>query len=384
MLYPIPYILFLFFLICVILWEFYLKRNNQNGILRIRLTLWIAYILFFGFRGFVNTDCISYYPFFQNLKTIWDVNVTYSQVISGYDWEPGFVTLVYIFKSILPNYQLWIITWCIILLSAIDFICVRYSKYYSLSFLLFFVFGGYVLSTNLMRASIAMCFFLWSIPALSEGKWKKYILLNTIGCLFHISSLIYIIFGYFLKRKYPTSLLYGVFIILFSFGLVGINLSSILSKIASMMAENRITLLIESYNSSSANSFFTIGNLERFATYIFVCLSYKRQAEENKTNLLFLNAYVLYFVLFFSFSNLGPVAQRLADLFVFSYWIIYPKFYQYISNISKKVAFVYLLTLYSCLKLVSGMSAPYHQYKNILWNQESFEEAEKRITYDND
>lgn len=381
MLFSIPYLLFLFLLVSIVFWEFYLKRNNKNDIFKIRFVIWITFIFFFGFRGFVNTDCLSYYPFFKNLKTIWDVNISYNQIISGYDWEPGFVTLVYIFKSILPNYQLWILTWCIIFLCTIDFIFTKYTRYYSLSFLLFFVFEGYGFLTNLMRASIAMCFFLLSIPALSESKWKKYLFLNSIGCLFHTSSVVYIIFGYVLKRKFSQTILYIICIILFCFGILGIDLSSILSIIASLMPENRIGLLIENYKSSTANSFFTIGNIERFATYIFVCLSYKKLSEENKTNLLFLNAYILYFIFFFSFS--GVIAQRLANLFVFSYWILYPKFYQYISNMTKKIAFIYLLVLYSCLKLISGMSIPCHQYKNILWNQESFEQAEKRIKYDN-
>lgn len=380
-LYSIPYLFFLLFLVCVVFWEISLKRQNQYGINRIRLILWCGFILFLGFRGFVNTDCLSYYPFFEKLKTLWDTDATYSQVIFGYDWEPGFIASAYLFKSILPNYQLWILLWTIIFLWSLDFIFTRYVKYYSLAFLLSFIFGGYALVTNLMRASIAMCFFLWSIPALLEGKWKKYILLNIVGCLFHVSSLMYILTGFVLKKRFPVFVLYIIFIILFSLNVLGVDLSIMLTKVINVVSESRIALLIERYQDASANSFFSIGNIERMFTYLLVCFSYKRMIVDDNRSVVFLNAYILYFFFFYAFFRLGDVAQRLADLFVFSYWIFYAKYYQYMSIVGNKVIFLFFLVLYSCLKLISGMSAPYHQYKNVLWNQERFEEAEKRIYY---
>ena len=161
MLYTIPYLIFLSFLILLSFWEFLLKKRKNFSIIKIRIIIWISFILFFGFRGFVNTDFLSYYPFFESLKTIWD-SVPYEQILSGYEWEPGFITAVYLLKSFIPDYQVWILLWTVILLLSLDFIFLRYVKYYSLAFLLFFVFGGYGICTNLMRASIAMCLFFYS------------------------------------------------------------------------------------------------------------------------------------------------------------------------------------------------------------------------------
>ena len=71
-------------------------------------------------KGFVNTDCLSYYPFFEGLKTVWD-GYSYGYVLSEYDWEPGFITVVYLLKSIIPNYFVWTFVWTLIAIIALDF-----------------------------------------------------------------------------------------------------------------------------------------------------------------------------------------------------------------------------------------------------------------------
>ncbi len=379
MLYAIPYLFFLLFLSLLVCWEFFLKKNNITNITEIRIVTWIGFLLFFGFRGFVNTDCLSYYPFFQNLKTIWD-GIPYEQILSGYDWEPGFITTVYLFKSIIPNYHVWIVIWLIIVLSALDFLFLRCVKYYSLAFLLFFVFGGYGIITNLMRASIALCIFLFSIPYLVAGKWKRFICLNVFGCLFHISSLVYILSYPILRKRIPIPILISIFVIVLGCNIAGIDFSNVFNFFAQISSFERVTLLVDRYSDTEANSLFSIGNLERFGTYMLVCLFYDKIANETKSNKVFLNAYIIYFVCFYAFFKIGDVAQRLSGLFIFSYWILYNKIYQYLMLKSRKTFLFFILILYSILKTVSGMSMPCHQYKNILWENEAFEEATKRIT----
>ena len=373
------YLLFLLFLLFLVFWEFSLKSNGISNISRLRIAMWSGFILFFGFRGFVNTDCLSYYPFFENLKTVWD-NVSYEQVITGYGWEPGFITVVYLLKSIIPNYQVWILLWCVIIVSGVDFIFTRYVKYYSLAFLLFFIFSGYGIITNLMRASIAMFLFLLSVPCLERGNLKRYLLLNSLGCLFHISSVIYLLSYSFFRKKIPFGILLFVFVIVITMCFLRIDLSNLFVLFSNIIPIERILLLTERYtDSASSLSILSVGNLERWSTYLLVCLSYKRMVRDNPSSIIFLNGYVAYFVFFYLFHNLGDVAQRLSLLFVFSYWIFYSMFYEYLKLKRRKLVFIFLLSIYAVLKTVSGMSAPYHEYKNILWNDESFEDAKARI-----
>ena len=166
--YSFPYLLFLFYLFLIVLWEFSLKAKGDRRLKKIRIVIWGSFLFFFGLRGFVNTDCLSYYPFFEGLKTVWD-GYSYGYVLSEYDWEPGFITVVYLLKSIIPNYFVWTFVWTLIAIIALDSFFSRNVKYYSLGFLLFFIFGGYGILVNLMRGSIAMFIFLYSIRFLEKG-----------------------------------------------------------------------------------------------------------------------------------------------------------------------------------------------------------------------
>lgn len=199
--YSFPYLLFLFYLFLIVLWEFSLKAKGDRRLKKIRIVIWGSFLFFFGLRGFVNTDCLSYYPFFEGLKTVWD-GYSYGYVLSEYDWEPGFITVVYLLKSIIPNYFVWTFVWTLIAIIALDSFFSRNVKYYSLGFLLFFIFGGYGILVNLMRGSIAMFIFLYSIRFLEKGDSKKYFLVNTVGCLFHISSVLYLLAYFILKEDY--------------------------------------------------------------------------------------------------------------------------------------------------------------------------------------
>ena len=146
--YSFPYLLFLFYLFLIVLWEFSLKAKGDRRLKKIRIVIWGSFLFFFGLRGFVNTDCLSYYPFFEGLKTVWD-GYSYGYVLSEYDWEPGFITVVYLLKSIIPNYFVWTFVWTLIAIIALDSFFSRNVKYYSLGFLLFFIFGGYEINSLL-------------------------------------------------------------------------------------------------------------------------------------------------------------------------------------------------------------------------------------------
>ena len=95
----------------------------------------------------------------------------------------------------------------------------------------------------------------------------------------------------------------------------------------------------------------------------------------------FLGAFILQKVSAKSFFALSVVFMLLAmaGLFIFSYWIIYSDLYAILKIPNNKKLFLLLLLVYSSLKMISGQSQPYHQYKNILFNNERFEEAERRI-----
>lgn len=349
--YSFPYLLFLFYLFLIVLWEFSLKAKGDRRLKKIRIVIWGSFLFFFGLRGFVNTDCLSYYPFFEGLKTVWD-GYSYGYVLSEYDWEPGFITVVYLLKSIIPNYFVWTFVWTLIAIIALDSFFSRNVKYYSLGFLLFFIFGGYGILVNLMRGSIAMFIFLYSIRFLEKGDSKKYFLVNTVGCLFHISSVLYLLAYFILKRRLSFPFLLGVFLFLNLLYWLRIDFSNILIPIMNNISYERISLLVESYIEEGSNGeLLSIGYIERCFTYIVVLMMYTKLARSKPDSIIYLNAYVLYYILFYFFWQIDAASQRMAGLFIFSYWIIYSDLYAILKIPNNKKLFLLLLLVYSSLKM---------------------------------
>ena len=379
--YSFPYIIFFIVLLFIFIWEISIKERKPYKIKNIKVAIGLSFLFFFGLRGFVNTDCINYYPFFQNLKTFWD-NTSYENIISGYNWEPGFITSVYIFKSIIPYYFVWIFTWTLIAFISLNNFFSNKIKYYSLGFILFYIFGGYGICTNLMRASIAMFLFLYSIKFLEKNKWKKYILINILGFTFHISSIIYFLVTPIIKKKWPLPFIIILFIILNIAYLLRIDFSNILLLISNY-TDSRISLLINSYiaNNAFASTVLSIGYIERIITYLIVIILYKRynKTTHSTSKLIFLNSYIIYFFFYYLLWKTEALSTRIGGLFIFSYWIIYADLFSSLKGKNNKKIFILLFSMYSILKLISGQSQPFHQYKNILFNNEKFEQAEKRI-----
>lgn len=377
--YSIPYLLFLFYLTCIFLIELYCAKRNYST-KGIRYAIVTGFIFFFAFRGLVNTDCLSYYPFYENLKTPLD-GYSISDILTWYDWEPGFIISTIFIKSITSDYYVWTFLWSIWGIFVLNFFFIKYSRYYSLSFLLFFIWGGYGIMTNLMRGSIAFFLFLISINYLYKRQILKYMLINIVGVTFHTSSLVYLFAYFILNKKLSKKVLWSIFIISNLFFIFHIGLTELFTILSNILPSDiRLVSLIQAYVSDSNRSYgLTIGYIERFLTAFIVCLFYQSIILRNKYNIIFANAYIIYMFCMNVFADVADIALRLSNLFIFSYWIIIPSLYNMINNKKCKYAFLYMIIFYSSMKIISANSYSYHEYKNILFGTESFESAQKRI-----
>jgi hypothetical protein len=195
MIYTLPYI----FLVCffgVLSWWF---ESTEDEIIRKRI-VWLSMasmVLFFGFRGFCFCDWNSYYPIFQkyNLHDLFSLNLI--------DWpyEPGFSMLMVCCKSIVNNYQFFVLVCNVIDMFLLFCFLKRYVKNIPLALMICLCMTGLVLFTDLMRNSISILIFVNSLPYISNRKPIPYFSLCLIGALFHASALLYIPLYFFLHRK---------------------------------------------------------------------------------------------------------------------------------------------------------------------------------------
>ncbi len=365
--YSLPYVGFILFMILLAFWEF-LNINLKRGNYWIRVITISSFLLFFGFRGFVGRDIFNYYDLFKALPTIWDWN---SKTFSSYSYiEIGYRVYVTLIKSISANFSFFIFISVLIDVIVLDITFKRYSKYYVLSFILYIIMYGHVFEMEQLRNCKSVMLFLLSLPYLENKKFVPYLILNLIGLSFHSTSLIFIIAYFFLIREFSIYFYLSVFIVgnlLFLFKVEYIQ--SLFNFFGVFLDDGIVGKVNRYFNLSSyKNEFgFSIGYLERIITFILVCLIYRpKLIQQNRTNIIFINLYTLFFISFFFLSEMVVAVVRVSALFTFSYAIIYPNLYKEFKLLIYKYIFMFLLTSYASMRLITYHSVIEYKYENIL------------------
>lgn len=385
--YSFPYLVYILYLVVLMFLEF--RHINRNEDIRtIRWASLVGFVFFFGLRGFLHTDWQVYYQMFEKLPTLWDggfgsamsddVTDTFqTDVSTGKSGvELGFIYFNVILKSIFPNYFAWVFVNTVIDALLLDIFFRRYSPYYVLSFILFFGLSGCGIEVNLMRNVKSILIFLISIKYIEERRILPYMLLNIVGFFFHTSALMFLPLYFILGKVWNKWLLWsffgvGLLIMVFQIGF----LQPILLIIGDIVG-GRLSVLIKMYLASDLyNQSYDLGLsfLERIVTFILLVVFQNKLIKRNPRNTIFINAYVLYYIIFFYFTEILVVVERMTTLFVFSYWVIYPELLALVKQLYNKWLFVTTIVLYCCLKITSMYSNIFAKYDNLIFGIESYE-----------
>jgi hypothetical protein len=295
-----------------------MQEKNTNPLRWATIT---GFLFFFGLRGLLLTDWMVYYPFFEKVPTIWDGGLvsafnmdfadeyTTDVSIERTGMERGFIYFTLLFKSLVPNYYAWIFFNSLIDVCLLDIFIRRYSKYYVLGFIFFFVFEGIVIEVNLIRNIKAILLFLISIKYLQERRILPYMLLNILGFFFHSSAIIYLPLYFFLHKEWSKKVIWSLFVGGILLLLCRVEYLEPVLRTAGDLIGGRISLMVNLYLESDLYSgsygLFHFGYLERVVSFFLFMLNYDQLKEQNRDNIVFLNSYVIYFVIYFYFQKYG-------------------------------------------------------------------------------
>ncbi len=365
--YAIPYVIVFIILL-------YLYTKERKGDEKAQLLAFGVLLCFIGLRGFIYSDWISYYYFFENLPTL--TGLQYDSLYSdGYEF--GFVLYSSIIKTVCSNYFFWVFVNTLIDLLVIYWFFRKYSTSVVMSFILFVTFMGLSIEFNLYRNSKAMSLFLLSIPYLKERKALPYFLLNLGGCLFHLSAFLFLPLYFLLHKRIPK------FVVWVTFFIVNILLFCHVSITADLFTLLSPLLGIEAMSDKLANYLIqgemyglSFGYIERTVSFIVFALLYNRMANRNANHVIFYNCYFLYYILFNLFIDVKVFADRIPLLFVFSYWILYANMLTSIHNKHNKLIMLVLLLLLCFAKIVTSNRNIMAMYDNVLWGILPIEQRE--------
>lgn len=356
--YAIPYVIVL-----IILWLLFTKERKEDD--KVRLIAFGMLLFFIGLRGFIYSDWVSYYYFFDNLPIL--AELQYNSLYSdGYEF--GFVLYSSIIKTICPNYFFWVFVNTLLDLLVFYWFFKKYSNSVIMSFILFVAFMGLSIEFNLYRNAKAMCLFLLSIPYLKGRKALPYFLLNLGGCLFHLSAFLFLPLYFILHKRIPKIIVWVTFFIVNILLFCHINITTdLLTLLSPLLGIEAMSDKLAHYLIQGEAYGLSFGYIERTFTFIIFALLYKRMAARDTNHIVFYNSYFLYYILFNLFIDVKIFADRIPLLFVFSYWILYPNMLSTINNKHNRLIMMILLFFLCFAKVVTSNKNIMAMYDNILW-----------------
>ena len=382
--YSIHYVALFVLLFLLFLWENRIRKSNGD-IKTIRYICMLIFFVFFGCRGFLDTDFVLYYSGYESAPTIWNTEGI-AKFFSGFNdqyilkIEPGFKVFMILVKSISEEYYFLQLVSALIDILFLNYFLKKYSPQYVLGYIMFLIFSGLIIEFNLLRNSKAIFLFMYSLQFIKERNALKYFLCNGLGLLMHTSAIFYFPLYFFLHKKTPTPIVWGLFIVGNIIYLGQIKyITPMVTAIGNLLG-GAYSLMAEFYSEDklySSGYGITMGYLEKVLTFLLFYASFKKIGEfikDEKMHNIFFNLFLIFTATYLFLSEYSVLIDRMTTLFVMSYWILYPYFYVVLQKIFKTV-FSVILFLFGIYKMVNSNNNILRKYENILWDNPSSTKA---------
>ena len=348
---------------------------NETGKMWIKAVSVLLFVFFFGFRGFIGDDWLIYYPIFDNMYNDNADNIL--SFVAGSDLEPGFNFLQALCKFIYPNYHFFVFVCCVLQCGLLYNFFRKRIDNLPFAFMVFVAMSGYELEINLLRNSISLFICLNALDFIKERKALPYFALCVLAMSIHVSAVIFMPLYFFLHKRLPRWVYIAVFIFSALFLLAQVNFIGPLLLYAASFFGDFFVELVRNYiegEMTAIKGFLSVGFLERLFTGILIICYYDKLVSINKENVLFINAFLLYFLSFALFREFEVASRRIALLFVFSYWILWCDLLKCFVYKGNRMLYAMFLLCYGVLKIHSMTNGPKMEYDNILIGAKSYEE----------
>lgn len=372
MIYSIPYLILI--LILGLLADYH-RRADETDKARINMLCIALFILFFGFRGFVGQDWSNYYPTFENLSSANLGDFFYS--FDDTSFEPGFVLLMLCCKSIYDSYHFMVFVVTLINAWLLFRFLFKNIPNTPLALIVFLCMGGLIMELNLLRNSISILIFLNTLEYIRDRKPLPFFLWNIVGMTFHVTSLLYLPLYFVFHKRCPKWLFLSLLIVGNLVFLSGIKfVTPILIAIASNLGEIYVDL-VEAYTEGKYADIqltLSIGYIERLLSGILIYCYYDKLIALRKENIMYINAFLLFYIMFFLFAEFAVIGGRLANLFTFCYWVLWIDLLKCIALPNNRKLYIGYLSLYCMLKIMGTATDETFHYDNLLTGSKSYEE----------
>lgn len=371
--YSIPYlILYTFFLLLYYRKKYVSKRisNISKYKSHYEIIALLTYLIFFGLRGYVFTDCFQYHEFYEQLDQR-NFTISYMNAL----FEPGYIVSNIILHPISSNPFFFQFVWTLIDLVILYIILRRETNQYFLLAFAFLIpfFEG--VQMNLFRNIKAILIFFLAIKYIRQKELFKYTLSILLASTFHLTAWLFWPLYFFVNKKIHKSMIIASCIsIIFYF----IGLNSLLDNmltIASFLG-GKFERITNAYINTAVQTGFTFGFIYRIILMAYLLILYKKLSGKNQ---IMLNLGLLYLCCSMLFNDILVLRDRFTALFTLAIPCILPYIAPCIKNPNKKNLFIIINLLFTFAYTYVQNSQPAAQYENILFGISNQNDAERRI-----
>ncbi|UTN04630.1 EpsG family protein [Flavobacterium bizetiae] len=333
-------------------------RPYRNVLL---FTSFIFLSFFTGLRWETGTDWESYKVLFDTLELNWTF------LLNVYSFDLGYVLLNAFVKMFTNNYTLFLLVDSFIGVGIVFWFLKKHSSNPNISFFLFYnaFFVAQFMGSNRRMISLGAGLFVFYF--VHEKKYKKYAIWQTIGFLFHRTSIMLILAWFIPRKRFTTKqiliilmvcLFIGIPQLPFKFvGFLGDVLSAFSSNpfVEKMLfySENNENVIPENTNPVILMTLSVIKRSVFILFYLYVIK--KNKGILDSLSDYFLNVYIVGFALYLLFNG-SPIFQMISTYFTFIEIALIGRFWSY-TDVRTKFIFLGILLFYGFFQLLSSLNA---------------------------
>lgn len=319
---------------------------------RNRIVLFIPFfLLMFGLVAFRDhlggSDYYMYEAFYSRVVPIGDYfKGLYEPYFRTKSFETGYVILSSIIRSFDftngPYFYMFVIA---VINFCIFFPSLREYTPYVMIAILFFLYKAYFWHEfTLLRQSLAISLFTYSIRFVHRKEYWKYIAINLLGVSFHATAIILLPLCFILNKKFNDRTILIFMGVAFVLSFLAPYMWQLCHKVATMIGiGERLSFYV--MDKRSINPL----NIIEILVVLFVALFYRKIYESKEPYFnIFLNIFLFSSLFVISFSSF-EVFARFKEYFVVAYMILISYFVGHVSNNRSRWAIFLGLTLYVAL-----------------------------------
>lgn len=334
--------LYLFFIViciyCII--QFDIKKKDKQG-KKFFYFLLVYLIVLSGFSYRLGVDIITSEDKYREVSDMSSMSWRYLN--SFYGKMPGWIFFCTICKTIVSSFWFLKLIHAIIVNTLIFLAIKNNIKYVFSGILVYFCLIYFEFNFQILRESIAISVFLFSLRYFYDQKWTKYYLMVIICISFHESAIVLLfipIIRYFKTNFFSLSIVTGLAILIIVFA------QNISDYLLSMYLSGDISDKIAYYSEDiDTNKAIAVVNFLINVVFPVTCLFvFKEELMKVKYVML-----IIVYALIYSMGLWLPIMYRFNQYFILLYFFFYLEIFKILSyKLDKKKRQVSLLyfTLY--------------------------------------